>query len=209
MSLGKDWLEVAGSFTDDQLNSIMETTMGIMVEMPADSIEAGPRFVEEKMFEAQTKFRALETQRATLKDALTKVKRAENASKLLLKVKKQDIISNDPYAQNLTAVNQKESYAQSKLDDEIRDLTILRDMVLAHEAALDIVENRIKFLKDVRSDIRTQWDIMNSRIKLGETPIDRLPDVPLVLKKFGTSAPSSNSGSPFHDEADLSDLFRK
>jgi hypothetical protein len=209
VSLGKNWLEVAGSFTDDQLNSIMETTMGIMVEMPADSIEAGPRFVEEKMFEAQTKFRALETQRATLKDALTKVKRAENASKLLLKVKKQDIISNDPYAQNLTAVNQKESYAQSKLDDEIRDLTILRDMVLAHEAALDIVENRIKFLKDVRSDIRTQWDIMNSRIKLGETPIDRLPDVPLVLKKFGTSAPSSSSGSPFHDEADLSDLFRK
>lgn len=205
MSLGKDWLDIAGSFTDDQLNSIMEKTMAIMVEMPADSIEAGPRFVEEKMFEAQTKFRALETQRATLKDALTKVRRAENASKLLLKVKKQDIISNDPYAQNLTAVNQRESYAQSKLDDEIRDLTILRDMVLAHEAALDIVENRIKFLKDIRSDIRTQWDIMNSRIKLGETPTDRLPDVPLVLKKFGSVAAKQEPV----DDLDLSEFFGK
>jgi len=205
VSLGKDWLNVAGSFTDDQLNSIMEKTMEIMVEMPADSVEAGPRFVEEKMFEAQTKFRSLEMQRASLKDALTKVRRAENAAKLLLKVKKQEIISNDPYAQNLTAVNQRESYAQSKLDDEIKDLTILRDMVLAHEAALDIVENRIKFLKDVRSDIRTQWDIMNSRIKLGETPIDRLPDVPLVLKKFG-SVPQKVEPV---DDLDLSEFFGK
>ncbi|NDD93347.1 hypothetical protein EBZ37_14860 [bacterium] len=113
-------------------------------------------------------------------------------------------MSNDPYAQNLTAVNQKENYAQSKLDDEIRDLTILRDMVLAHEAALDIVENRIKFLKDVRSDIRTQWDIMNSRIKLGETPIDRLPDVPMVLKKFG----SPSKVEPV-DDLDLSEFFGK
>lgn len=202
MSLGKDWLDIAGSFTDEQLNEIMEKTMATMVEMPADSIESGPRFIEEKVFEAQTKFRALETQRATLKDALTKVKRAENAAKLVLKVKKQDIMSNDPYASQLTANNQKESYAQSKLDDEIRDLTILRDMVLAHEAALDIVENRIKFLKDVRSDIRTQWDIMNSRIKLGETPLDRLPDVPLVLKKFG--APTKQGPV---DDVDLSEFF--
>ncbi|NBV29161.1 hypothetical protein EBS02_09140, partial [bacterium] len=180
MSLGKEWLSVAGSFTDEQLNEIMETTMATMVEMPEDSISYGPRFIEEKVFEAQTKFRELETKRSLLRDALTRVKRAENASKLMFKVKKQEIMSNDLYAQQLSANNQKESYAQSKLEEEIKDLTILRDMVLAHEAALDIVENRIKFLKDVRSDIRTQWDIMNSRIKLGETPVNRLPDVPLV-----------------------------
>lgn len=201
MSLGQEWLDVTGSFTDDQLNAIMEKTMSTMVDMPKDSIELGPRYIEEKIFEAQTKFRALETQRASLKDALTKVRRAENAGKLLLKVRKQEIMSNDPYAQQLTAVNQKESYASSKLDDEIRQLTILRDMVLAHEAALDIVENRIKFLKDIRSDIRTQWDIMNSRIKLGETPLDRLPDVPLVLKKYGRSEPQ--------DDLDLSEFFGK
>lgn len=207
MSLGHEWLSVAGSFTDEQLNQIMEMAMSTLVEMPPDSIEAGPHFIEEKIFEAQTKFRTLETQRAKLKDALTKVKRAENAAKLLIKVKKQEIMNSDPFAQQLTAVNQKEAYAQSKLDDEFRELTILRDMVLAHEAALDIVENRIKFLKDVRSDIRTQWDIMNSRIKLGETPIDRLPDVPLVLKKYG----SSNSGSSIaaEDSLDLSEFFGK
>lgn len=185
----------------------MEEAMATIVEMPSDSIEAGPRFIEEKIFEAQTKFRTLETQRAKLRDALTKVKRAENAAKLLLKVKKQDIMSTDPFAQQLTAVNHKEAYAQSKLDDEIRELTILRDMVLAHEAALDIVENRIKFLKDIRSDIRTQWDIMNSRIKLGETPIDRLPDVPLVLKKFGSATSSPVVGKLANDDLDLSEFF--
>jgi len=204
VSLGKEWLNIAGSFTDDQLNQIMEKTMATMVDMPPDSIEAGPRFIEEKVFEAQTKFRSLETQRALLRDALTKVRRAENAAKLVLKVRKQEIMSSDPYAQQLTANNQKESYAQSKLDEEIRELTILRDMVLAHEAALDIVENRIKFLKDVRSDIRTQWDIMNSRIKLGETPLDRLPDVPLVLKKYGTSQKAEIA-----DDLDLSEFFGK
>ena len=207
MSLGQEWLSVTGSFTDDQLNQIMETAMATLVDMPPDSIEAGPHFIEEKIFEAQTKFRLLETHRAKLKDALTKVKRAENASKLLLKVKKQEIMNSDPLAQQLTAVNQKEAYAQSKLDDEFRELTILRDMVLAHEAALDIVENRIKFLKDVRSDIRTQWDIMNSRIKLGETPIDRLPDVPLVLKKYGKS--SQEPSSVVEDTLDLSEFFGK
>lgn len=41
----------------------------------------------------------------------------------------------------------------------------------------------MKALKEARMVIRTQWDIMQTRIKMGEVPLHVIPDNPLTYSK--------------------------
>jgi len=189
--LGKEWKKGSDILSDEEINNIMDETMNTVADVDESVVQLGPLFVDEKLFDIHTKLQKLEKFLSKIKKSTMVIKRAKNLADSVLNIKKQEVMLSHPKAKDIGYQNQKESFALSLLKDNVKELSILQDMLITHATALDMVENQIKYLKESKDTLKIHLRILESRIRLGEVPASSQPDHPLVPRIVNSVIPSS------------------
>lgn len=195
------WIKHPDILSQARLDSIMDKSNDVEVEIDEDSLDISPLVIDEKLFEIHSRMRDLERSRSLIKKSKMKLKNLKINADRKFKLLREDIIANDPTLKKdeYKPQNKRESYILSALITHDIEISNLVEMLEYHDSTLAIIEDKMKSLKETRDFVKDRWEIMKNRMRLGESPMHVIPDKPLK-----SSGPKVKAKEP---EFDLDSLF--
>lgn len=186
---------------DEKKNSIYDRLLVIDFKIDTEPV-LDPRYLNEKIGELHGYIQEVEKFAIQISKEISVFQRALNNAEAKYEDGKERLLTEDPEIKNFPNIKDREAKANSKLKEDLQNIRAQKNEVFDLNNLLKAINLKLKNLSRANMDIRMQLRIMESQIKLGQTPVDSvqtqnvLEEAKKNLQKVDSEAKQQNTVDP-------------